>query len=434
MGRIKNIGFVTLGCSKNTVDSEVLAAQFAGSGFHVSFGNPEQADVVIVNTCGFIGDAKQESIDTVLQYLELKKAGRIQKVLVMGCLIQRYAQELKAELPEVDGFYGVTEFGPMLRSLAAPHEKFSVENRILSTPSHYAYLKISEGCDRRCAFCAIPLIRGNNASRTMDSLEKEALLLADKGVKELNVIAQDTTSYGLDLYGNRMLAPLLERLLKLDAFEWVRLHYTFPAGFPEDVLQLMAKYPSLCNYIDIPLQHISDRILRSMHRGMYSAGTRKLMDHIRTQVPEVSVRTAFIVGYPEETRKEFNELLAFIREQRFERAGVFTYSPEEGTAAYKLGDTVSQKTKQSRAAELMEVQQEISASINQTRIGKTLKVLIDRVEGEYYTGRTEYDSPEVDNEVLIPVKDNKLKIGNFYQVRITGAEEFDLFGTVITGK
>lgn len=430
MGKIKNIGIVTLGCSKNTVDSEVLAAQFAQSGFNISFGNTEKSDVVIVNTCGFIGDAKQESIETILHYLDQKKSGKLQKVLVMGCLIQRYADELKAELPEVDGFFGVTDFRPMLKSLAAPHNRFSPENRILSTPSHYAYLKISEGCDRRCAFCAIPLIRGGNASRSMKSLEKEALNLAAKGVKELNVIAQDTTSYGIDLYGKRMLAPLLERLAQTNAFEWIRLHYTFPAGFPEDVMDVIAANPVMCKYIDIPLQHISERILRSMKRGMYESGTRKLLEIIRKRIPGVSIRTAFIVGYPGETRKEFNELLSFIKDQQFERAGVFTYSPEEGTAAYKLSDSVSEKTKQARAAELMDVQQGISAAHNQKRIGSTMKVLIDRIEDEHYIGRTEFDSPEVDNEVLIPVKDKKMRIGNFYDIRITGSEEFDLLGTI----
>lgn len=430
MGKIKNIGIVTLGCSKNTVDSEVLAAQFAQSGFNISFGNTEKSDVVIVNTCGFIGDAKQESIETILHYLDQKKSGKLQKVLVMGCLIQRYADELKAELPEVDGFFGVTDFSPMLKSLSAPHNRFSPENRLLSTPSHYAYLKISEGCDRRCAFCAIPLIRGGNASRSMKSLEKEALNLAAKGVKELNVIAQDTTSYGVDLYGKRMLAPLLEKLAKTNAFEWIRLHYTFPAGFPEDVMDVIAANPAMCKYIDIPLQHISERILRSMKRGMYETGTRKLLEKIRNRIPGVSIRTAFIVGYPGETRKEFNELLSFIKDQQFERAGVFTYSPEEGTAAYKLIDSVSEKTKQARAAELMDIQQGISAAHNQKRIGSTMKVLIDRIEDEHYIGRTEFDSPEVDNEVLIPVKDKKLRIGNFYDIRITGSEEFDLLGTV----
>lgn len=428
VAKVKHIAMITLGCSKNTVDSEVLAARFAKNGFTVSFEYHAKADVVIVNTCGFIGDAKQESIETILSYLELKKAGALQKVIVMGCLIQRYAREMKAEMPEVDGFFGVTDFDAMMKSLAVPSQPYAVEQRQLSTPSHYAYLKISEGCDRRCAFCAIPLIRGRNTSRSIESLEKEALGLAAKGVKELNIIAQDTTSYGLDLYGKRMLAPLLERLAGLNAFEWIRLHYTFPAGFPTDVMEVMATHPNICNYIDIPLQHISDRILRSMKRGMYESGTRKLLDTLRQHIPGVAIRTAFIVGYPGETRKEFNELIRFVREQQFDRAGVFTYSTEEGTAAHTLKDTVSEKTKHARAAELMEVQQEISATINQSRIGKIMKVLIDRQEGNYYVGRTEYDSPEVDNEVLISASAKKLKLGNFYNVKITGAEAFDLIG------
>jgi ribosomal protein S12 methylthiotransferase len=419
---------ITLGCSKNTVDSEVLAARFAKHGFTVSFEYTENAEVVIVNTCGFIGDAKQESIETILSYIELKRSGALQKVMVMGCLIQRYATEMAAEMPEVDGFFGVTDFDAMLKSLSLPVRNYEVEQRLLSTPSHYAYLKISEGCDRRCAFCAIPIIRGHNASRTIESLLDEARSLGAHGVKELNIIAQDTTSYGLDLYGKRMLAPLLEQLDQLNMFEWIRLHYTFPAGFPTEVMDVMAAHPNICNYIDIPLQHISERILRSMKRGLYGSGTRKLLDTLRQRIPGVAIRTAFIVGYPGETRKEFNELMRFVSEQRFDRAGVFTYSAEEGTAAYGLKDTVTEKTKHARAAELMEVQQEISATINQSRIGTTMKVLIDRLEGEYYVGRTEYDSPEVDNEVLIAGSAKKLKVGNFYQVKITGAEAFDLLG------
>ncbi len=433
MANLKYIAMITLGCSKNTVDSEVLAARFARHGAHVEFSYTPQAEVVIINTCGFIGDAKQESIETILQYLELKKEGKLSKVIVMGCLIQRYADEMKAELPEVDGFFGVTDFDVMLKSLMLPQQKYNVEHRLLSTPSHYAYLKISEGCDRRCSFCAIPLIRGANASRTMESLEKEALQLAAKGVKEINIIAQDTTSYGFDIYGKRMLAPLLERLAEKNIFEWIRLHYTFPAGFPKEVMDVIAAYPSICNYIDIPLQHISERILRSMKRGMYEQGTRNLLDTLRSRIPGVAIRTAFIVGYPGETRSEFKELLEFIREQRFERAGVFTYSPEEGTAAHKHHDSVSEKTKQARMAELMELQQSISYEINQKRIGERLKVLIDRVEGEYFIGRTEFDSPEVDNEVLIPYN-TSMRLGEFYEILISEATEFDLLGQVVTNK
>jgi ribosomal protein S12 methylthiotransferase len=420
------IAIITMGCSKNTVDSEVLAGQFAKSGLDVQFDNAEGADTVIINTCGFIGDAKQESIETILQFIDLKKAGKLNKVYVIGCLAQRYAVDLKKEFPEADGFFGVTDFQNIITALKSGIKPYSDQLRLLSTPSHYAYLKISEGCDRKCSFCAIPAIRGENISRTEESLVAEAEYLSKLGVKELNVIAQDTTRYGMDLYGKKMLASLLEKLANPSKFEWIRLHYTFPTGFPADVLKVIADYPQICNYIDIPLQHINDRILKTMKRGTTALKTIKLMDQIRKAIPGVAIRTAFIVGYPGETRAEFNELVKFVREQKFDRAGVFTFSMEEGTSAYHLKDSVSEKTKQMRAGELMEIQQEISYTINQSKVGKTMKVIIDRTEGDYYIGRTEFDSPEVDNEVLILRKDKKLQIGNFYNLKITGAEAFDL--------
>jgi ribosomal protein S12 methylthiotransferase len=428
MKNSKHISIVTLGCSKNTVDSEVLAGCLVQNGYHMGWDEAKPSETVIINTCGFIGDAKQESVDTIISYLRMKEEGRIRKVFVMGCLAHRYKEELIAELPGVDGFFGVTDYKNILATLSDEERNIELTERLLSTPRHYAYLKISEGCDRLCSFCAIPLIRGKHESRTIDSLEEEALYLAGKGVKELNIIAQDTTSYGLDLYGRRMLAPLLERLVSLEKFVWIRLHYTFPAGFPKDVLEVMAKNPSICNYIDIPLQHISDRILSSMKRGITGEGTRKLLDRIREKVPGVAIRTAFIVGYPGETRKEFLELLAFIKEQRFERLGVFTYSHEEGTKAFGLVDNIRAQTKTGRAEEIMAVQQEISLGLNQKFMGAKLKVLIDRKEGDYYVGRTEYDSPEVDNEVLIPLASANLRVGNFYPVLINDAGEFDLFG------
>jgi ribosomal protein S12 methylthiotransferase len=420
------IAIITMGCSKNTVDSEVLAGQFTENNLNVQFDNAVGADAVIVNTCGFIGDAMQESVETILQYLDLKKAGKLKKVFVMGCLAQRYAEDLKKEFPEADGFFGVTEFQNILDAIKSGNKPYSDSLRYLSTPSHYAYLKISEGCDRKCSFCAIPAIRGKNISRTEESLLAEAEYLSKLGVKELNVIAQDTTQYGMDLYGKKMLASLLEKLANTDKFEWIRLHYTFPAGFPKEVLNVIADYPQICRYIDIPLQHINDRILKSMKRGTTALKTNKLLDQIRKTIPDVAIRTAFIVGYPGETRAEFNELVKFIKEQKFDRAGVFTFSPEEGTSAYQLKDSVSEKTKQMRAGELMEIQQEISYTINQSRVGKTMKVIVDNTEGDYYIGRTEFDSPEVDNEVLILRKGRKLQTGNFYNLKITGAEAFDL--------
>jgi ribosomal protein S12 methylthiotransferase len=427
--KIKDISIITLGCSKNTVDSEVLAGRLYKSGIRVHFEFPGKSDVVIVNTCGFIGDAKQESIDTILAFLELKEQGLVRRLFVMGCLIQRYARELQAELPGVDGFFGVSDLEKIIQSLSSDIPGTPVEYRFLSTPSHYAWLKISEGCDRKCSFCAIPSIRGKNTSRSMESLLEEAALLSQQGVKEINIIAQDTTAYGLDLYGKRSLASLLDRIASARLFEWIRLHYTFPAGFPAEVLEVMAAYPEICKYVDIPLQHISERILRSMKRGMYKSGTEKLLDTIRTKVPGVSIRTAFIVGYPGETRAEFNELLRFIRQQRFERAGVFTYSHEEGTAAGKLTDNISEKTRQSRAAELMMVQQEISEEINLTKIGSSIKAIIDRKEGDHWIGRSEHDSPEIDNEVII-TSPRKLKPGDICTVKITDAAEFDLTGIV----
>ena len=424
-----SLGIVTLGCSKNTVDSEVLAAGVAQGRVKVYFDTFPRVDAVVINTCGFIGDAKAESIDAVLQALEWKRSGRVGQVFVMGCLVERFAEQLHLELPEVDGFFGVTDYHRVLKALKQkPLPKGSTQ-RVLSTPPHYAYLKISEGCDRKCSFCAIPFIRGPQRSRTIRSLLDEARFLADKGVKELNLIAQDTTVYGIDLYGKRRLADLLGQLAGLNLFHWIRLHYTFPSGFPTEVLKVMAKHPSICKYIDIPLQHINDGILHSMKRGATASSTRKLLDRIRRELPGVSIRTAFIVGYPGETRARFTELLRFVEEQRFERLGVFTYSPEEGTAAFRMKETVTERTKHSRAAELMALQQQISLEINQRRVGSDLEVIIDRREKDHYIGRTEFDSPEVDNEVVVS-SSKHLKDGSFYKINITGAEEFDLYGRI----
>lgn len=425
-----SLNIITLGCSKNTVDSEVLAAAVAKGDVRVYFETKRKTDAVLINTCGFIGDAKRESVETVLHWLQMKEQGQVSFVFVMGCLVERYARELREEMPAVDGFFGLNDYNKVFRAMKLSPSSVRDHNRLLSTPDHYAYLKISEGCDRRCSFCAIPMIRGKHRSRTMKSLMDEAKMLAERGVRELNLIAQDTTMYGLDLYGKRELPRLLDNLAQSGLFEWIRLHYAYPAGFPAGILKLMRDHPSVCRYIDIPLQHISDPLLKSMKRGLNAVKTRLLLERIRKEVPGVAIRTAFIVGYPGETRAHFNELLRFVEEQRFERAGVFTYSPEEGTSAFRLGETVSERTKSSRAAELMSLQQEISESLNQQKVGQIMKVIIDRKEGEFMIGRTEFDSPEVDNEVLVS-SDKQPKVGQFCQVAITGAEEFDLVGKLV---
>ncbi len=425
------LNIVTLGCSKNKVDSEHLAALLSDS-YKIVHDSDDKSDVVIVNTCGFIGDAKEESIDMILEYAELRKLNKIKKLYVMGCLSQRYRKELSAEIHEVDGFFGVEA----VQRVAAEILKSECSagyccERVLSTPSHYAYLKISEGCDRHCAFCAIPLIRGSHKSVPMENLVEEAEILAKKGVKELILIAQDLTYYGYDLDGKSHIVELVEKLAGIDDVEWIRLHYGYPLGFPVELLELMRDNPKICHYIDLPLQHVSTPVLKAMRRGVDREQTIAFVKKVRSYVPDIAFRSTFIVGFPGETKEQFNELIDFIKEMRFERAGVFAYSAEEGTPAYELEDNVPEEVKKLRVEEFMNVQQDISLEINAKRLGKMEKVLLDRTEGGYYVGRTQYDSPEVDDEVLISMKDNKLKIGSFVNVKITQADYFDCYGEVI---
>ncbi len=428
----KTINVISLGCSKNLVDSEVLMGQLKANGLNVVFEkNLDKADVTVINTCGFINDAKQESIDTILKAIAAKEKGFTKKVFVMGCLSQRYKKELSEEIQGIDGIFGVNELPEILKLLETNYKKELVGERLLTTPSHFAYLKIAEGCDRHCAFCAIPLIRGRNISRTIEDIVSEARLLANNGVKELILIAQDLTYYGIDIYHKRRLADLLRELIAIEKIEWIRLQYTYPAGFPEDVLEIMKQSPKICKYIDIPLQHISDTILKSMQRNHSQEETRLLIRTIRQKMPSAAIRTTLIVGFPGETKKNFEELKQFVIDSRFDRLGVFTYSPEEGTPAFLLKDSVADKIKQQRMDEIMQIQQEISFDINQQKIGKIFKVLIDRIEDEYFVGRTEFDSPEVDNEVLIPKVEKELTIGAFYDIKITSADNFDLYGTTL---
>jgi ribosomal protein S12 methylthiotransferase len=425
------VNIITLGCSKNIVDSEVLMGQLKAGHIDVAHESDSPADVVVINTCGFINDAKEESIDTILRYAEAKKQGLVGKVYVMGCLSQRYRKELEAELLEVDGFYGVNDLPKILKDLGVDYRKELVGERLLTTPGHYAYLKISEGCNKKCSFCAIPLIRGKHISRPIEELVHEASHLAGKGVKELILIAQDLTFYGYDLYRQRKLGDLLEALSEIDGIEWIRLHYAYPSDFPEELVDIMAGNPKICNYLDIPLQHISDDILRSMNRGVTGRRTIQLLEDLKSKIPGIAIRTTLITGYPNETEEHFEELKTFVREQRFDRLGVFTYSPEEKTSAYYLKDTVPEDVKQARMEEIMAIQQEISLEKNLEKVGMVLKVLVDRKEGEHYVGRSEYDSPEVDNEILIS-SDINLEPGNFYKVEITRADFFDLYGKIIS--
>ncbi|MDF1572372.1 MAG: 30S ribosomal protein S12 methylthiotransferase RimO [Bacteroidales bacterium] len=425
------INIITLGCSKNLVDSEYLLRQFDASGhkvFHDATGL--KSDVVILNTCGFILDAKEESIATILQYVDLKKQGSVKKVLVMGCLSERYRADLEQEIPEVDGFFGVWDHAAIVKAVGADYYPQLANDRITTTPGHYAFLKISEGCNRRCAFCAIPGIRGDQRSRSIKDLAEEAGHLISRGARELILIAQDLTNYGVDLTGRRDLPQLLKKLASLEGAEWIRLHYAYPTGFPEEVIDLMASTPNICNYLDIPIQHINDRILRSMNRGHDRRKLEKLLCALRQRVPGVAIRTTVLVGYPGETGEEFMELYDFVKAFRFERLGVFPYSHEEDTPAAALQDDIPEKVKQERASRIMELQQEISLEINTAKVGKTFRVLIDAEEAEYYTGRTEFDSPEVDNEVLVS-KHVPLEPGTFVNVRINDAGEFDLFGDVV---
>ena len=424
------LNIVTLGCSKNKVDSEHLAALLNNT-YKIVHDSEEKSDVVIINTCGFIGDAKEESIDTILEYAELRKANKIKKLYVMGCLSERYKKELSKEIHEVDAFFGVEPVQHVAADILKSdfHADYCCE-RVLSTPSHYAYLKISEGCNRHCAFCAIPLIRGEHKSVPMENLVKEAENLAKKGVKELILIAQDLTYYGYDIDGKSHIVELVQKLTEIDGIEWIRLHYGYPLGFPVELLELMRDNKKICHYIDLPLQHVSTPILKAMRRGVTHEQTVEFVKKVRSYVPDIAFRSTFIVGFPGETEEQFNELIDFIKEMRFERAGVFAYSAEEGTPAYELEDDVPEEVKKARVDKFMDVQQDISLEINQKRLGRTEKVLIDRTEGGYYVGRTQYDSPEVDDEVLISMKDNKLEIGSFVNVKITQADYFDCYGEI----
>lgn len=424
----RTIRVVTLGCAKNTVDSEVLMGQLKLNNIRVLCdGEKGREDTVIINTCGFINDAKEESIETILGFIDAKKQGKLKEVFVMGCLSERFKTPLQQEIPEVDEYFGVRDLSQIVSRMGAAYRNELLGERYLTTPSHYAYLKIAEGCDRSCSFCAIPGIRGKHLSRPVEDIVDEAKKLARQGVKEILLISQDLTYYGLDLYKKQMLPELVTLLSDLKLFTWIRLHYLFPTTFPDALLNVMSSRPDVCNYVDIPLQHISNRILKSMKRGVDKAGTYALMQKFRQQLPDAALRAAFIVGYPGETDEEFDELKTFIAETRFDRVGVFTYSHEEDTFAFGLADDVPDDVKQQRAAEIMEMQQNISLQLNQAKIGKTYKVLIDRKEGEYMIGRTEFDSPEVDNEVLIKFADG-LKIGDFFNVKIVGADAFDLYG------
>jgi len=426
------VSVITLGCSKNVVDSEVLLGQLKGNKIHASHQNgTEDANVVVINTCGFIESAKQESINTILQYADEKKAGRVEKVFVTGCLSHRYKNDLAKEIPDVDGWFGTLELPGLLKRLGADYRHELIGERVRSTPKHYAYLKISEGCNRTCAFCAIPLMRGQHVSKPVEAILSEAKHLASQGVKEIMLIAQELTYYGLDLYKKRMLPDLLLKLADVDGIEWLRLHYAYPNKFPLEILDAMNSSPKICNYLDLPLQHISNNVLAGMRRQITKDETVDLVNTIRDKVPGITLRTTMLVGFPGETEKDFDELMQFVEQSRFDRLGVFTYSHEEGTSAYQLKDNVPAKTKKRRAEELMALQEKISFGLNQSKIGKTFKTLFDRKEGNYFIGRTESDSPEVDNEVLVNAERNRVRIGDFAQVRITSAEEFDLHGDVI---
>jgi ribosomal protein S12 methylthiotransferase len=423
------VNIITLGCSKNIVDSEVMLTQLRGNDINATHERDEPANVVIINTCGFIDRAKEESINTILEYVERKEAGEVEKVYVTGCLSERYKSELSLEIPNVDAWFGTMELPSLLHKFNADYKQELIGERIITTDAHYAYLKIAEGCDRPCSFCAIPLMRGKHKSRTIEDLVKEAEWLAQRGVKELMLIAQDLTFYGLDLYRERKLDVLLERLADVKGIEWIRLHYAYPAGFPTEILKVMRERQNICKYLDMPLQHISDNMLKAMRRGINRTKTVDLIQRIREEVPGIALRTTLIAGYPGETEADFQDLLAFVKETRFNRLGVFEYSHEENTHAYNAKDDVPAKVKEERVATIMAAQQEISFDLNSQMMGKQFKVIVDRREGEYWIGRTEYDSPEVDNEVLITGK--VPGIGEFCTVEIYDTAEFDLFGQVV---
>lgn len=426
------VSVITLGCSKNTVDSEVLMGQLQHGGYDVQHDKWSKGrNIVIVNTCGFIDKAKEESINTIMEYADAKSEGKIEKLYVTGCLSQRYKDNLETEIPEVDAFFGTLELPRLLKNLKVDYKHELIGERFLTTPLHYAYMKISEGCNRTCSFCAIPLMRGKHISRPIEELVNEAKKLAAQGVKELMLIAQELTFYGLDIYKKRRLPELLAELSKVDGIEWIRLHYAYPAQFPMEIIDAIAENEKVCNYLDMPLQHAADNILTAMRRNISNAETRELIYKIRERIPSIAIRTTMLVGFPNETEQDFDSLKSFVEDMRFDRLGVFTYSHEEDTRAHGLEDNISAEMKQLRAAELMAVQEGISFELNQKKVGNTYKVLFDRKEVGYFIGRTEFDSPEVDNEVLIDAKKNFVRVGDFANVKITSAEEFDLYGELV---
>ncbi|MEY3678670.1 MAG: hypothetical protein RI924_811 [Bacteroidota bacterium] len=427
------VNVITLGCSKNVYDSEVLMGQLKAGQLEVAHESEElgENDIVVINTCGFIDNAKQESIDTILQYSELKDQGKIGKVIVTGCLSERYKPELAAEITNVDAYFGTNDLPELLASIGVNYKHELIGERLLTTPSHFAYFKIAEGCNRPCSFCAIPLMRGQHVSKSIEDLVKEAKFLAKNGTKELILIAQDLTYYGLDLYNERKLADLLRNLSDVNGIEWIRLQYAYPSGFPMEILEVMKERENICNYLDMPLQHISDSMLKSMRRGITKQKTIDLVDQIRNKVPDIALRTTLICGYPGETEQDFEEMKAWVEETKFDRLGCFTYSHEEKTHAFNLADDVPEEVKQYRVEEIMDIQQGISLEKNQAKVGQTYKVLIDKKEGDYFVGRTEFDSPEVDNEVLIDARNKYAPVGSFVQVNIERAEDFDLYGHLV---
>lgn len=431
--RKETIDIITLGCSKNLVDSEHLMRQLEEAGYRVTHDteNPH-GKIAVINTCGFIGDAKEESINMILEFAQAKEEGRLEKLYVMGCLSERYLKELSIEIPQVDKFYGKFNWKELLSDLGKAYHEELHNERVLTTPGHYAYIKISEGCDRKCSYCAIPIITGRHVSRPMEEILEEVKLLVDRGVKEFQVIAQELTYYGVDLYKRQMLPELIERMADIPGVEWIRLHYAYPAHFPTDLFRVMRENPNVCKYMDIALQHISDNMLQKMRRNVSKEQTYKLIEDFRKEVPGIHLRTTLMVGHPGETEADFEELKDFVREIRFDRMGAFAYSEEEGTyAAAHYEDSIPQEVKQARLDELMEIQRGISAELSAAKIGRRMKVMIDRLEGDYYVGRTEFDSPEVDPEVLIEKKGKKLAVGHFYEVEIVDSDDFDLFGRVV---
>lgn len=431
--RRNTIDVITLGCSKNLVDSEKLIRQLEENGYKVTHDPPNpQGEIAVINTCGFIGDAKEESINMILEFCEAKEEGKLKKLYVMGCLSERYLKELKTEIPQVDKFYGKFNWNELLADLGKAYQADYAIERTLTTPKHYAYLKISEGCDRTCSYCAIPIITGKHTSRPMEEILEEVRILVAEGVKEFQIIAQELTYYGVDLYKSQKLPELIERMAQIPGVEWIRLHYAYPAHFPKDLFRVMREYDNVCKYMDIALQHISDNMLTKMRRHVSKAETYDLIEQFRKEVPGIHLRTTLMVGHPGETEEDFEELKEFVRKARFDRMGAFAYSEEEGTfSAKEYEDNIPHEVKQKRLDELMDIQQEISAELSNLKIGKTYRVIIDRKEGEYYIGRTQFDSPEVDPEVLVKANGKRLFIGRFYQVHITDADDFDLYGEVV---